>query len=211
MKGYRMVALSRNYSLKNDNALPQKRFLEMLPPIRRQALLAFRDLRVELREELVQEVVACAYSTFIRLVRKGKEAVAYPTPLAHYAIRQVRAGRRVGCRQNINDVLSPYARRRREFTVERLDGCDERTGAWRQTLVEDRRAGPAETAAARLDLTAWLSKLSSRNRKIARALALGEPTCVVARRFGLTPGRISQLRAWFHAHWEQFQTEALPA
>ena len=130
-----MVALSRNKSVKNADDWVQERVLQMLPQIRRQALLPFRSLRVELREELVQEVIACAYSTFIRLVRRGKEEVAYPSPLAHYAIRQVRAGRRVGCQQNINDVLSPYARRRREFTVERLDGCDERTGAWRQSLM----------------------------------------------------------------------------
>jgi hypothetical protein len=200
-----MLALSRNNSLQDADGLIQRRFLEMLPQIRKQALLAFRNLRVELREELTQEVVAFAYSTFIRLAGQGKEAVAYPSPLARFAIRQVRAGRRVGCRQNIDDVSSPYARRRRGFSVERLDGCDERTGAWRQSLVEDRRAGPAETAAARLDLAAWFSKLSSRNRKVARALALGEPTSVVARRFGLTAGRISQLRGWFRAQWEQFQ------
>jgi DNA-binding NarL/FixJ family response regulator len=205
-----MIALSRNMSVDRDAELVQERFLEMLPLIRQQALAAFRNLRVEARADLTQEVIARAYSAFVRLVQRGKSSLAYPTPLALYAIRQVRACRRVGCQQNINDVLSPYARRRREFAVERLDGFDERTGAWRQSLVEDRRAGPAETAAARLDLAAWFGKLTARNRKIARALALGEPTCVVARRFGLTSGRVSQLRNWFRAHWEQFQAETQP-
>jgi hypothetical protein len=44
-------------------------------------------------------------------------------------------------------------------------------------------------------------------RRIARALALGEQTKIVAQRFGLTAGRISQLRGWFRRHWERFQAE----
>ena len=39
---------------------------------------------------------------------------------------------------------------------------------------------------------------------------IGEQTNVVAQRFGLAPGRVSQLRAWFRNHWEQFQAEAQP-
>ena len=61
-------------------------------------------------------------------------------------------------------------------------------------LVEDRKAGPAETAAARMDLAAWFGTLTKRNRKIAKALALGEPTAAAAKKFGISPGRISQLR-----------------
>ena len=67
-------------------------------------------------------------------------------------------------------------------------------------LVEDRRAGPAETAAARLDLTAWLGTLSKRNRLIAKALSMGETTGDVARRYALSPGRVSQLRVWLREH-----------
>jgi hypothetical protein len=47
--------------------------------------------------------------------------------------------------------------------------------------------------------------------RLARALALGEQTSVEAQHFGLTPGRISQLRTWFRAHWEQFQAETEPS
>jgi hypothetical protein len=200
-----MVALSRNNSVKNADALVQERFLQMLPQIRQQALLAFRSLRAEARAELTQEVIARAYLMFIRLVRRGKTGLAFPTPLACFAIRQVRAGRRVGCRQNGQDIMSRNRRRSEGLSIQRLEAYHERTGGLNQLLVEDRRAGPAETAAARLDLAAWFAKLSPRNRRIARALALGEQTTVVARRFGLSSGRISQLRAWYRNHWEQFQ------
>jgi hypothetical protein len=44
------------------------RFLEMLPRIRRQASVAFRQLRPDHKDELIQEVVANAYCAFVRLV-----------------------------------------------------------------------------------------------------------------------------------------------
>ena len=173
--------------------------------IRRQASLAFRNQRFEVREELIQEVIANSYRAWVLLVRRGKESVVYPTPLAQYAIRQVRGGRRVGGRLNVQDMMSPQARRCHGFTVERIDPKDPHTGTWNEQLVEDRRAGPAETAAARLDLTAWLCTLSKRNRQIAKALSLGETTDGVARQFGLSAGRVSQLREWLREQWEQFQ------
>jgi hypothetical protein len=181
------------------------RFLAMLPQIRRQALTAFRRQRSEAREELIQEAVANSYRAWVMLVRRGKESVVYPTPLAQFAIRQVLDGRRVGGRQNAQDILSPSAQRIHGFTVERFDQKDPQTGIWNEQLVEDRRAGPAQTAIARLDLATWLRTLSQRNRKIAKALSVGETTGAVAQQFGLTGGRVSQLRVWLHEHWEQFQ------
>jgi len=183
----------------------QSRFLEMLPAIRRQAHYCFRKLPTEPREELIQESIANCCVACGRLAQRRKLAAAYPSPLVRFAVAQIRAGRRVGCQLNVQDMLSPPARCAHRLTIERIDQCDERSGIWKQLVVEDRHAGPAETAAARLDLAAWFRTLSKRNRQIARALALGESTNIVARRFGLSPSRISQLRAWFRWHWEHFQ------
>ena len=80
-------------------------------------------------------------------------------------------------------------------------------GDWRAALVEDRRAGPAEIAAARIDLAAWFRSLSRRNRRIARSLATGESTCGVATQFKLSSARISQLRGELEASWRAFQGE----
>jgi hypothetical protein len=201
-----MIALSRTNARNHQPDSVQHTFLAMLPQIRRQAWMAFRNQRAEARAELIQEVVANAYCAFAQLVRCGKQAVAYPTPLAQFAIRQVRAGRRVGSRLNQQDLLSPYARRIQGFTIERLDQQDQPRGTWRQILVEDQHAGPAETAAARIDVTAWLGTLSRRQCQIAKALALGASTEEVARQFGICPARISQLRSWFRQRWERFQS-----
>jgi hypothetical protein len=71
-------------------------FLELLPKIRRQARVAFRGFGSEARDEMAQEVVANAYRAFVQLVRRGRADLAYATPLAQFAIRQVRCGRRIG-------------------------------------------------------------------------------------------------------------------
>ena len=59
-----------------------------------QAEFAFRQVPAEAREELVQEAIAQAYDMFVRLCQRGKSSLAYATPLAQFAIRNVRAGRR---------------------------------------------------------------------------------------------------------------------
>ena len=200
-----MIAPLRTDCLHHDTQFDPDQFLTMLPQIRRQASMAFRHRDAEAREELIQEVTANAYQAWIRLVQQGKEALAFPTPLAQFAIRQVRAGRRVGSRLNSLDILSGNARRTRGLTVESLDQLDPQSGTLNHLLIEDRHAGPAETAAARMDVRTWLGTLTKQHRRIAKALALGETTNAVARKFGLSPARISQLRSWFRQHWERFQ------
>jgi hypothetical protein len=198
--------------LKSDLEKPspdeiQERFLALLPQIRRQAMIAFRRYGSEAREELVQEVIANSFRTWRRLVEQGKESAAYVTPLAQYAIRQARAGRRIGSAQNRLDVLSRQAQRAHGFSVESIHRQSTQRGVWDDLLVEDRQAGPAETAAARIDLHQWFGQLPKRQQRIARELAWGESTGAVAKKFKLSDGRISQLRKWLLAQWEQFQGE----
>ncbi len=75
-------------------------------------------------------------------------------------------------------------------------------------VVEDRHATPADVAATKIDFEAWLGKLPRRQRAIAEVLATGEETGTVARLFGLTPGRVSQIRRKLHNAWCLFQGEA---
>ena len=184
------------------------RFVAMLPQIKQQAQLAFRSRQPEEREELVQEVIANCYVAFARLVELDKVDLAYPTPLASYAVRQVVSGRRVGSRLNVRDVMSPANRR---VTVEPLQHYDRRDCEWKEALVEDKHAGPAETAAARLDVAKWFRKLPSTKRRVARVLATGETTQATAKKFSLTAGRVSQLRRELQASWQVLQGEPVPA
>jgi hypothetical protein len=179
----------------------------MLPAIVHHAKYAFRHLRGEARQDAIQETIANALVAFVALVRRGKMAIAYPSVLAKYAIAQINDGRKVGGHLNCKDVSSRYCQRLKGLVVERLDKFDSQENTWEEVLVEDRHAGPAETARVRLDFAAWLDSLKRRDRKIALKLAEGEKTSDVARRFKISAGRISQLRRELAESWKKFTGE----
>lgn len=182
-------------------------FLAMVPTIVTQARFAFRHLDPEAREDAIQEVIANALVAFVRLVQLRKMDIAYPSALARYAVAQIQDGRRVGNRMNVRDVLSPYAQKRKDIKVERLDRFDEDENEWREAVVEDDRTPVPDQVAFRCDFPAWLSTLPRRNRRIAEALALSRSTSEVAKRFRVSAGRISQLRRDLQRSWRDFQSE----
>jgi hypothetical protein len=194
----------------NDKPAWHEGFLALLPTIDDQLRFAFRGMASERREDAIAECLAGAAVAYARLHEQGKAELAFATPLAQYAARQFRAGRRVGGQLNCDDVLSRHAQRHHGFGIERLDRRDP-GGDWKEILVEDRRSTPAETAAARIDFADWLSQLPRRNRRVATMLAVGESTQDTARRFGLTAGRVSQLRNELRQNWMTFQNEATDA
>jgi hypothetical protein len=71
-------------------------------------------------------------------------------------------------------------------------------------VVEDPHTPVFDQVCFRVDFPAWLDRLSRRNRRIAEYLALGNPTCAVAKRFHISAGRISQLRREFYNSWQNF-------
>ena len=189
----------------------QAGFLALLPDIRRQVRFAFRQLSGERREEAVQEAIANALVAYRRLAELGKTDLAFASPLARYAVRQVCEGRQIACPLNRWEVLSRYAQRKGGFEVSRLHQPDETEGTWKELLVEDRRCTPADLAASRLDFDAWWRRLPRRQRRIAAALAAGSTTGETARRFRVTAGRISQLRRELAQNWREFTGEPEPA
>jgi len=187
------------------------KFLALLPQIQEQARFAFRGEGGERREELIAETIANCWVAFVRLAERGLIDAIYATPLTQYAIKQVRDGRRVGCRLNVRDVSSEYAQQTKRFAVERLDRYDAEEGEWREVLIEDRKAGPADTAAARMDIADWLDSLPRYKRRIAKTLASSETTKATAHKFGVSPGRISQTRRELETAWREFQGESAHA
>jgi DNA-directed RNA polymerase specialized sigma24 family protein len=188
-----------------------RRFLELLPKIRRHAQIRFRTLPAESRDDLVQETISRALLDYLRLVERGRDHLASATPLARFAVAQVCAGRRVGAKLNGHDVGSPYCRLRNGVQLQSLDSHNETTGSWREALVEDYRSTPADIAAVRIDFAHWLTTLPRRSRRLAERLAMGETTSGAARLFSISPGRVSQLRGELRRAWHRFQGEAIPA
>ena len=185
----------------------QEKFVAMLPTIQEHAVFRFRHRLPEEREELVAETVALACVMFARLVERGK--VGYATPLAVYACRQVAVGRRLGSPLNTNDVGSTHCQRRKGVFVQRLDRYDTKDAEWREIVVEDKNATPADIAATRIDFGEWLQTLPRRKRRIAETLATGESTSRTARIFRFSAGRVSQLRRQLFDAWQEFQSEPL--
>jgi len=180
----------------------------MLPAIETHARLVFRHLDPEAREDAVEETIANALVAFVRLVQLQKTDVAYPSALARYAVAQIHDGRRVGNRLNVRDVLSPYAQKQKDIQVERLDRFDKEDDCWVEAVVEDHRTPVPEQAAFRCDFPAWLASLPRRNRRIAVSLSLGHSTSEVAKRFRVSPGRVSQLRREMHQSWDEFHGDS---
>ena len=188
----------------------QSGFIELLPQIRTQLRYAFRGLRSEAREDAEAEAIAAAMVAYQRLAERGKADLAYPVPLARYAVAHYRAGRRVGCRWSTTDVLSLSAKKRRGLQLHRFATRPQAERVCFEALVETKRASPADVAGWRLDMAHWLRSLAPRDRAIAVQLAVGERTRDIARRFGLSAGRISQCRrALFHS-WRALHGELPP-
>src|ERR1019366_7781046 len=182
----------------------QTGFLNVLPAVHKHAMIQFRKLPAAQREEAIQETVAAAIVSYQKLAANGMLHVARPSTLATYAVLHVRNGRHVGGHQDAaGDVMSPIAHHRRGIKIDSIgdDGC-------RGMLIADRKADIPDLAAFRIDFKNWFSSFARRDRKIIAALASGERTKTVAERFGLSHGRVSQLRRRYERDWLLFQGEA---
>jgi len=185
----------------------QALFLRLLPAIRRHARIAFRHLDPEGREECVQATICNACCAVARLAELNKLSLAYASVLARFGVAQVKDGRMTGGSLNCNDISSRYCQRAKNVTVERLDKYDTEDECWEEVLVPDNTCTPAELAASRIDFPAWMKTLKPRDRKVARFLSLGNGTGAAARKFDVSPGRVSQLRRELQESWRTFTGE----
>ena len=175
---------------------PGDRFLALLPRVELHARVYFRFLPPDRKEEAVAETVA----------------------LASYAARAVWSGRRLCGQLPAQDVLSEAAQRRHGFQVERLPRntrhpFDEVYGpvqaqrhidALEEILRDNTVTPPPDQAAFRIDFAAWRGTRTQRDRGILHELMLGERTGQVARKYGISAGRVSQLRRAFYEDWAAF-------
>jgi hypothetical protein len=189
----------------------QTRFLALLPRIENYARYHFRDVRcLDQKADRIADVIALAWKWFVQLERRGKDVSQFASTLATLAARAVRSGRRLAGMERAKDILSGRAQQRRGFHVISL--MDD--GAWQgldDALCDSTQTPPADAAAFRIDFPCWLSTLNQRNRRLARALMIGENTLVAARKFKVSPARVSQLRQEFHDDWQRFHGEKVDA
>ena len=198
------------------------RFLRLLPKLETHARIAFRGVRCPVQQEdRVQECVALGWKWFLRLSEQGKDVFAFPMAFAALLARAVRCGRKLCGQERSRDVHSPLAQQRHGFRVERLpastrsphehlyadphgqallDALEERLRDNTQTPVPDQ-------AAFRIDFPLWRCTRSERDQRVIDALMAGGRTKDVSQKFGLSPGRVSQLRRDFLEDWRRFTDE----
>jgi hypothetical protein len=193
-------------------------FLSILPRIQLHGEVYFRGLKCpESRAEAVAETVALAWRWFVRMAATGKDATQFPAALATFAVRAVQSGRRLCGQEKSKDVLSPRAQKRHGFQVEPLPastrsprerrnspGGQKEQDVFEVRLADNTRTPPAEQAAFRLDFKSWLATRTDRDRRIIEDMAVGERTQDLARKHGISQGRVSQMRREFHADWTSF-------
>jgi hypothetical protein len=185
----------------------------VLPKVIAHGRVYFRHLRsAELKEEYLAEMVALTWKWHLRLAERGKDAARFPTALATFAARAVRSGRKLTGRDRAKDVLSPLARQRHGFAVAKLPDYSTLDGSPLHEALHDNTRSPVdEQVCFRIDFPAWRLTRAERDRRVLDDLMLGERTLDVAGKYGLSPGRVSQLRRELHADWEFFCAEPPPA
>src|SRR5262249_35905787 len=116
-----------------------------------------------------------------------------------------------------NDVLSERAQRRYGFRVEALPpsrrtghgdrygraGGQRRLDAYEERLQDNRVSSVPEQVTFRCDFPSWLTTRTERDRRMIADMARDERTKDLARKHGLSPGRVSQLRRQYHDDWHR--------
>jgi hypothetical protein len=198
------------------------RFMAIVPRIELHAHISFRDVTCAAQKaDCIAETVALCWKWFQRLAEKGKDATEFVSALAGYAARAVRSGRRLCGQLRAKDVLSELAQRRHGFSVQPLP-CSTTTSwevqsgttrsqqhcnAYEERLRDNTVTPPPDAAAFRIDFPQFLHRLTDRDRRLAEYLSLGHQARKAANQFGLSPGRVTQLRQRWCREWRAFQGE----
>ena len=197
-------------------------FLRIVPRIELHGRVCFRGLKCpDTRQDCICEMLALAWRWFLRLIAQGKDPLQFPSALADFAARAVKAGRRLCGKHKGKDVMNPLAQQRHDFMVEALPSATCRShesrysvplGQQAQDALEEHLRDNAQTPVPeqvcfRLDFPLWVCSRSERDRRIIEDLLQGERTLDVADKHNLSPGRVSQLRREFMTSWERFCAE----
>lgn len=187
-------------------------FLALVPLIRGVALGYFRFVRCPGRkDDLVSETVALAWAWHRRLLARGRDPSRFATTFARLAVRAVGCGRRVCGQEPARDVLSHTCQVTRSVRVVPVTPASVAgTPEIRDALADNTRSPVPDQVQFRTDFPAWLGGLPPAKRRIAVTLALGHRTQDVARTFGVTPARISQLRRELRQGYLAFLTAGPP-
>jgi DNA-binding CsgD family transcriptional regulator len=147
-------------------------------------------------EELVQDTVAQAARMLHSAEEQGK--TVHPSGIAYFAIQRAKSGRRSTGGGRV-DALCPAARLDGHVAISYLDaelpcGHEDDGSMSLHDVLAAPQEDPAQEAARSLDWGALMGTLDSRERSLVRALVKGDKQQALARRFGVNPATITQLK-----------------
>jgi hypothetical protein len=201
----------------------QGKFLTLLPKIERCARFRFRHITCTAqRTDRIAETVGLCWKWFVRLAERGRDAAEFVTTLVALAVRAVNSGRRVCKQESAVDVMSNVAQHRHGFKVESLPISTRRSqesinslvrgqeelDAYEERLQDNTVTPPPDAAAFRIDFPRFLGDMPERDCALAMFLSLGHSAKAAARKFGLSPGRVTQLRQRWHEDWHRSEDAA---
>jgi hypothetical protein len=190
----------------------QTGYLQLLPAIRRQADFLLQSFDDETREDATAEILAHTVVAYRNLWIRGRANRAFAAPLTRFAMAAYFAGRRTGTKINSRDAYAVAANKKSSPRRISLHAPNRHCGSLVMELL-DRSAQSCrwsilDQVAFRLDFGEWLTSLSVRNRDLVAHLAVGYTTLEVSDLFGVTAGRVSQLRRELEASWQEFVGDA---
>jgi hypothetical protein len=189
----------------------QMGFLTALPRIEAHGRVYFRSVRcASTKEECLAEMTAISWKWWVHLHKQGKDPSGFIATLATFAARAVKSGRRLCGMEKAKDVMSPRAQQRHQFAVGKLpDISTLSTNPLVEALTDNTQTPPDQQVMFRLDFRSWLGTLDDRRRRIVGDMLLSERTLDLARKYGISPARISQLRRELQFDWEVFCSDTL--
>jgi DNA-binding NarL/FixJ family response regulator len=188
-----------------SNSKTHDDFLAVMPRVSYMARRRFAYLSREQREDAVAEAIAAGFQAYLSMKRRGRLKQIGTVGFARNAVRHVVAGRHVGSAQAGCDVMSELGRRRHGRSLQSLDaerGNSPEGSGWLHEAVADRQTSIPEQVAIRVDGGRWLASLKTRDRWMIEELAAGEMAVKIAKRFGISPARLSQLRKEWATEWK---------
>jgi hypothetical protein len=205
--------------------VPERVFAKILPTVEKHATFAFRSVfDADRREERIQDTRALAWKWTVALLRRGRDPRLFKATFANLVTRAVKSGRSV-CGQRLRDIHCPQSQQRHGFRIVSLsDPRPAHNERYRRRgdsandydlfsdqLRDNTRTPVPDQAAFRVDFPAWLQTVRERDRRMIAHMVQGEGTAVIARIFGISPARISQLRSEYRSDWMVFTGEARSA
>jgi hypothetical protein len=184
----------------------QTAFLAILPKIEQIARFHFRNCPCgDRKQDCISETVALCWLWHRRLVAQGRDPSTFVTAFTRLAALAVSSGRRLCGQETARDALSSACQRRQRFTVVPIaDGCGARVSVFDDALRDNMQSPIPNQVQFRIDYPSWRATLDDRRQHLVDAMMEGYSTSDLATQFGVTAGRVSQLRREFHDSYAAF-------